>query len=185
MLDWKVVLLLVDIQTGFDAPAWGRRNNPRAEENAARMLDGWRNSYRPVIHVRHLSRDPDSPLAVGAAGSRIKPIVGPQSHEGLVEKSVNSAFIGTNLEPRLSEIAAVGLVIAGLTTDHCISSTARMAGNLGFDTYVVSDATATFDRRNAAGDSFSAEDVHEVSLASLNDEFASVVTTDDLLSWIR
>lgn len=177
----QAALLLVDFQEGFDDPRWGRRNNPRAEERAAELLAAWRESGRPVLHVRHLSEEPDSPLRPGQPGNDLKPLVRPAPGEPVVEKSVNSAFIGTGLEERLREDGTRTVVVAGLTTDHCVSTTARMAGNLGFETYVVSDATATFDRVGPRGAPFTAERIHEISLVSLHGEFATVADSREIL----
>ncbi len=174
-------MLLVDIQEGIDDPKHGQRNNPRAEDEAARLLAAWRESGRPVVHIRHMSTEPDSPLRPGLPGNEIKAVVRPAPGESVVEKSVNSAFIGTDLERRLRAAGIRTLVIAGLTTEHCVSSTARMAGDLGFDTYVVSDATATFGRTGADGERFTAEQVHGVSLASLRGEFATIADADEIL----
>jgi nicotinamidase-related amidase len=107
--------------------------------------------------------------------------VAPRADEPVVHKTVNSGFIGTDLEQRLRDLGVPGVVLAGLTTDHCVSTTARMSANLGFDTWLVADACATFDRRGADGRTFPAELVHEVALASLHDEFATVLTGDQLL----
>lgn len=175
-------LILIDVQRGFDEPAWGRRNNPRAEERMARLLSAWRLSGRPVIHVRHASRNPRSPLRPGQEGHEIKEIVRPHADEPVIQKAVNSAFIGTELEQLLRSRAIGTLVLVGLTTDHCVSTTARMAGNLGFSAYVVADATATFDRTGPTGTHHAAEVVHELALASLHGEFATVVTADELLA---
>ncbi|MBA2619258.1 MAG: cysteine hydrolase [Rubrobacter sp.] len=180
-LDGRAALLLVDVQEGLDDPTLGERNNPGAEERAATLLAAWREAGRPVVHVRHLSEEPGSPLRPGQPGVEIKEIVRPAPGEPVVEKSVNSAFIGTGLEERLRADGIETLIIAGLTTDHCVSTTARMAGNLGFETYVVSDATATFDRVGPGGGSFPAEQVHEVSLASLHGEFATVANSREIL----
>lgn len=174
----NAALVLIDFQKGFDEPVWaewGPRNNPDAEERAAELLAAWRSEDRPLFHVRHLSGESDSPLRPGRSGSEIKEPLLPRPGEPVIEKRVNSCFIGTDLEERLRRTRIETLVIAGLTTDHCVSTTARMAGNLGFETCVVSDATATFGRRKPGGGCFSAEEVHEVSLASLHGEFATVV----------
>jgi nicotinamidase-related amidase len=166
-------LILVDIQEGIGREG---RNNPGAEEQAARLLERWRGEGRPVIHVQHMSTEPESPLRPELPGNAIKPEVRPLQGEPVVQKSVNSAFIGTDLEERLRADGIQRLVIAGLTSDHCVSSTARMAGDLGFEVYVVSDATATFGRSGLP-----AEQVHAVSLATLEGEFATVVSAEELL----
>ena len=180
-LPQDAVLLLIDVQEGFDDPAWGRRNNPQAEENIAALLEAWRRTNRPIIHVQHLSVEPNSPLRPGQPGCEIKGVAQPSGDEPVVTKHVNSAFIGTGLEARLRQNNLDTLVIAGLTTDHCVSTTARMAGNLGFKAYVVADATATFDRVGYDGERLPAEEVHAVSLASLHGEFATVMETEILL----
>lgn len=175
-------LLVIDMQIGFDDPRWGRRNNPNAEAQARRLLEHWRNSRRQVVIVRHDSTDSASPLSVARPGNALKPGFEPRNGDWLIPKRVNSAFIGTDLEARLRERGAATLVVVGLTTDHCVSTTARMAGNLGFDTYVVSDATATFERVGPDGRHFTAEQMHDSALASLNGEFATVLCAADVLA---
>lgn len=175
------VLVIIDVQKGFDDPRWGERNNPGAEANIAKLLGEWRKTGRPVVHVRHMSRSPGSPLRPGQAGNEVKDEVKPRAGEELVEKTVNSAFIGTDLDERLKKKGASTLVIVGLTTDHCVSTTARMAGNMGYKVFVVTDATATFDRKGYDGKRYSAEEIHRTTLASLEGEFAKVVETESLL----
>lgn len=177
----NAVLLVVDVQKGLDEATYGRRNNRQAEENIARLLDAWRRTARPVVFVQHLSRNPNSPLRPHQAGCEIKDIVLPLASEAVVQKSVNSAFIGTDLEARLRRMGAETLVVTGLTTPHCVSATARTAGDLGFDTIVVSDATAAFELKGHDGKLHAAEDVHALSLAGLHDEFAAIVDTASLL----
>lgn len=174
-------LIIIDVQQAFDDPSWGKRNNPDAEENAGRLLDAWREVGLPVIHVRHTSKHPGSLLAPGAPGNEIKPRVRPRDGEPVIEKNVNSAFIGTNLQQLLDEQGIRSLVATGLTTNHCVSTTVRMAGNFGYDTVVVSDACATFDTTTPEGKTIPAEVMHEVGLAELRGEFAAVVTTEELL----
>lgn len=174
-------LILIDVQQGFNDAKWGPRNNPEAEANMRRLLQAWRASSRPVIHIQHASLGATSPLRPGQPGFEIKEEVRPAGDEPVIRKNVNSAFIGTNLETYLRERGLGTLVIAGLTTDHCVSTTARMAGNLGFQTVVVDDATATFDKTDHAGRKYSADDLHRAALASIHDEFATVASTDDVL----
>jgi len=170
-------LLVVDLQQGFDEPRWGRRNNPHLEQRASELLRVWRATRRPVVHVRHMSTDPCSPLRPGQEGNAFKPETAPVAGERVIEKRVHSAFIGTTLEADLRRAGCRELMIVGLTTNHCISTTARMAGNLGFVTWVVSDATATFDRVGLDGGPHRAELIHAIALSDLHGEFATVVDT--------
>lgn len=182
----KPALILIDIQKGMDdLDYWGgRRNNPEAEENARQLLDYWRAEQLPVYHVKHNSTNPQSRLRPGQPGNEIKDIVKPQREEPLLQKHVNSAFIGTDLQQRLEAARIKTLVIIGLTTEHCVSTSVRMAANLGFTVYLPSDATATFDKVGPQGKKFSAETVHEVELASLHQEFATVLTTREVLELV-
>jgi nicotinamidase-related amidase len=181
----NAALLLIDIQKGFDEPGWGRRNNPEMEHRVAELLSAWRASRRPVIHAKHMSKEPNSPLRPGQAGNDFKPAVTPIDGELVIEKCVNSCFIGTSLEADLRQRGHDCLVIAGLTTNHCVSTTARMAGNLGFMTWVVSDATATFDRMGPDGVAYAAEDIHAIALCDLHGEFATIVDTRTILDTVR
>jgi len=178
----RPALILVDIQKGFDnIEYWGgQRNNPDAEENAGELLRLWRKHQLPIFHIKHCSSNPDSLLNEANEGNEFKDLVKPINSEPIIKKSVNSAFIGTDLKEQLDNLKITKLVIVGLTTDHCISTTTRMAGNLGFDTFLVSDATATFNKKGPEGQNFPAELIHAISLASLNNEFATIITTDFL-----
>ncbi len=182
--DQNTALLLIDLQKGFDDENFwgGNRNNKDAEEKCETLLNKWRELNLPIYHIIHSSQEPDSMLHKSHPGFEIKDFAKPINNEPLIIKEVNSAFIGTNLEQTLRDNSINKLVIVGLTTNHCISTSTRMAGNLGFDTLLVSDATATFDRKGINGEVFSAEIIHQTTLASLNEEFAEVVTSGDILN---
>lgn len=179
----KTALVLVDIQYGFDdVERWGgKRNNPKAEQNAAQLLAAWRSRGMSIFHVKHNSTNVDSPLHPTHAGNRIKNEVYPEDGEFIIGKCVNSGFIGTDLQQRLDAEGIEAVVICGLTTDQCVSTTTRMAGNFGYRTYLVADACATFDKIGADGVHYHAELIHQVNLASIKDEFATVINTNDLL----
>ena len=176
----NAALIVIDVQQGFLDPRWGRRNNPSAEENIAALLAAWRAARRPVIHVRHASPSPTGAFRADTPGFAFKPEALPLDGEPVVTKSVNSGFIGTGLERRLREGGIDTVVLCGLTTDHCVSTTARMAGNLGFDTIVVEDACATHERTGPDGRHFTAEEMHATALASLNGEFARIASTANM-----
>jgi nicotinamidase-related amidase len=175
-------LLVIDVQQGFDDLYWGKRNNLQCEANIAVLIAAFRRASKAVIHVQHMSVEPQSPLRPGQPGNEFKPEAAPAVGEKVFGKTVNSAFIGTALEKYLREQGIDELVICGLTTDHCVSTSTRMAGNLGFNTYLVSDATATFNRKGIDGRDWPAEEIHQSALASLNGEFAQVISTEAALN---
>lgn len=175
-------LLVIDMQQGFDSPAWGARNNPGAEANAALLLRDWRLRGAPVAHIHHDSPAPDGRLRRGEPGHEAKPETRPAAGELVFRKAVNSAFIGTGLEASLRARGVDAVALVGLTTNHCVSTSARMAANLGFQTFVVADATAAFAARHLDGRPRSAEEVHDAALSDLSDEFAVITDTRALLA---
>lgn len=180
-MNQNYALIIIDVQKGFDEPAWGKRNNLNAEKMIAKLLKKWREEKMPIFHIKHDSTDPTSALNPKKAGNAIKNIVKPLPNEPLIIKRVNSAFIHTDLEKKLLKKGISKIILTGLTTDHCISTTARMAANLGFKVAVVSDATATFDRNGYNGKHYSAKEIHETALVSLQDEFATIIDTKSTL----
>lgn len=112
-------------------------------------------------------------------------MVQPLASETVIKKNVNSAFIGTHLKETLDDLNITTLVIVGLVTDYCVSTTVRMAGNYGYQTFLVSDATATFSKTGIDGQDFSANLMHHTALASLKDEFATIVNTSFLIENLR
>lgn len=174
------VLLTVDAQRGFDQLPG--RNNPGLERNIQALHAAWRKAGRPLIHVRHDSVFPESVLRPNQPGNDLKPEAAPQGDEPVVRKNVHSSFIGTDLEGRLRRLGAHTLVILGIQTNYCVATTARMASNLGYKTYVVGDACATFDLPLLDGSSVTAQVVHDMALAELQEEFATVVSTKDVVA---
>lgn len=174
-----IALIVVDMQKGMKEPAAGERNNPDAERNIESLLSAWRKAGWPVVHVRHISRTPGSPFWPGQVGVEFQPELVPLDHEHVVEKNVPDAFTHSGLERWLHVRGIEQVVIVGVSTNHSVESTARSAGNLGFRTTVVSDATFAFAQVDYAGTPRTAEEVHAMSLANLEGEYADVVSTLD------
>jgi len=181
----NAALISIDVQQAFDDPRWGQRNNPGAEGRIAALLAAWRATGRPVFHIQHRSASPDGLFQPDRPGFAHKPEGLPLPGEPVIVKNVNSSFIGTDLEARLRAAGIQDLVIVGLTTDHCVSTTARMAGNLGFTVWFVADATATFARTGPDGCHFTAQQMHDTALASLHGEFATVVWSSTVLEALK
>lgn len=178
----RLALVLVDVQRGFDDAAyWGPRNAPDCEANIARLLAAWVAARRPVVFVRHDSDDPASPLHPGRPGNAFKDLLDVEP-DLLVAKRVNSSFHGTpDLDAWLRARDLDGLVVAGITTNHCCETTARVGGNLGHRVLFALDATHTFDRRRPDGRTMTADELAEATATNLDGEFATVVATRHLL----
>jgi len=173
-------LLLIDMQKGMSSPAAGPRNNPQAESNVAELLGAWRSAGAEIVHVRHISRTPGSLFWPGQPGAEFQEALQPLDSEHVVEKNVPDAFINTGLERWLRVRDVNALVIVGVSTNNSVEATARSAGNLGFRTSVVADACFTFDKADYAGTLRSAAEVHAMSLANLEGEYAAIVETKAL-----
>lgn len=182
LLNKNSALLLVDIQKAFlekDYPGI-IRNNEDAEFICGKILKKWRTLNLPVIHVRHSSTNPESKLHKSKPGFEFNDYVIPLKTEMVLTKKVNSAFIGTNLEDILFKRNINTLVIVGMTTNHCISTTVRMSGNLGFNTYLISDSTACYNTKAMNGEVIDCNTIYNATLASLQEEFATVIDSKEL-----
>ncbi|QIM65636.1 cysteine hydrolase family protein [Frederiksenia canicola] len=173
-------LILIDVQQAFFDPKWGKRNNPLAEQNMLCLLDFFRQQKLRVIHIQHISDNPLSCFHI-TTGQGFKQGFTPQINEKVFRKRVNSAFIGTDLEQYLKQQGITDLTIVGLTLPHCVSTTTRMASNLGFNVTLIEDATASFPLKMPNGEEISAEDIHKINIATLNDEFATILSTAEFL----
>ncbi|SDS31156.1 cysteine hydrolase family protein [Microlunatus soli] len=181
----RPALIVIDVQRGFDDASWGPRDNPDCEANIATLLGVWRRRSWPVVFVRHDSADPRSPLASGSRGNDFKEMITGEP-DLLVSKRVNSSFHGSpDLDRWLSAEDITEVVICGITTNHCCETTARVAGNLGYDTYFVVDATHTFDRQALDGSMIPAATVSAMTAANLHGEFATVITFTELATDLR
>ena len=174
------VLLPIDMQRAFDEPSWPPRWNEHADANGIALLAAWRAAGRPIIHVRHDSVQPGSSLAPGTPGNAFRPGFEPLRGEALVTKSVNSAFIGTDLDLRLKRIGAKHVVTFGISTDMCVSTTVRTGANLGWDMILVPDASDCFDLPDGNGGTIPAAEIQRAHVATLAFEFCRTFSTADL-----
>jgi len=177
-------LIVIDVQRAFDEweAAGKRRNNPDAVARIVDLLQAFRTRGAPIFHIRHEGTRPYSTFLPTRSGYAVKDEAREQPGEPVIVKRVNSAFIGTDLEARLRAANITTVVICGATTNHCVETTTRMAGNLGFDACLVRDATWTFDCVGPDGDTHSAEEIHAMTLSNLNGEFARIVTARDAIA---
>jgi nicotinamidase-related amidase len=179
-------LVVVDVQEGFDDPAWGTRNNPGFEDNLRRLLEAWSHAGLPLVYVRHDSSEPDSPLHPERRGNDLQMVLAAASPDLLVTKQVNSSFHGSpDLHGWLRGNRLTGIVVTGITTNHCCETTARVGGNLGYDVRFVLDATYTFDRTGPDGSTLTADELARATATNLHGEFATVVATDDVVTLLR
>lgn len=181
-LQSNTALIIIDQQKGILHPRLGRRNNPQAEERMLELLALWRLRGRPVIHVQHLSRSPDSVFWPEQDGVEFQERFVPRDGEWLIQKQVPDAFCASGLEAQLREAGIGQLIIVGVATNNSVESTARTAGNLGFDTWVAEDACFTFDKADYFGTPRTAEEVHGMSLGNLHGEYATVVGSSQILA---
>ena len=179
----RTALLVIDVQRAFDdAEFWGRRNNPECETNVGALIEAWRATGRPLVFVRHDSVEPGSPLTPGTPGNEFMDVVSGEP-DLLVSKHVNSAFYGDpDLDAWLRERGIASIAVCGITTNHCVETTARMGANLGYDVLFALDATCTFDRTGPDGSVMTADELARATATSLHEEFATVVRTEELVS---
>ena len=176
-------LVVVDAQAGFDDPSWGERNNLDCDRNIEGLVDAFASAGLPVVYVRHDSEEQDSTLHPGHPGNALKPYLDRHTPDLLVTKQVNSAFHGEpDLDAWLRGNEVASIVVAGITTNHCCETTARVGGNLGYDVWYALDATHTYDRVGPDGTTMTADELARATATNLHGEFATVVTSEQILA---
>jgi nicotinamidase-related amidase len=181
LLRLNAALIVIDLQRAIDHPSWGIRNNPQAEANVARLLSHWRSTGRPIYHIRHDSLEPESHYRPGQPGHEFKPQAAPLPGETVLGKRTTNAFASTDLEQRLRREGQSLVLFAGVITNSSVEATVRMAGDLGFETFLIEDCVFTFGRNDWMGVYRTAEEVHAMSLANLDQEYCRIVSTRDVL----
>lgn len=172
----RILLLPIDLQQAFDAPPWPRRWNTAVDTNGKALLRHWRRQKAPLLHVRHDSVEPRSTLRPGLSGHAFRDGFGPAADEEMIAKSVNSSFIGTDLDLRLRRLGIDTIAAFGISTDMCVSTTVRHGANLGYRMILIEDACDCFDLKDRDGNLIAAESVHAAHVASLAYDFCAVTT---------
>jgi len=180
-METNAALVIIDMQKGMNEAKLGRRNNPDAEQRIHELLNAWRQTRRPVVHVRHISRTPGSVFWPGQPGCEFQEALAPLPHEHLVEKNVPDAFIASGLERWLHVRGIRQMVVTGVITNNSVEATARSGGNLGFDVIVPRDGCYTFDQTDLDGRLWLAQEVHALSLSNLAMDYARVMGVEDIL----
>lgn len=176
------ILVIINAQNGLFNQTQEDRNNSEAETNIAHLLNTWRSKNRKVIHVKHVSDNPNSIFFKNSTGCDFLKAVKPIDNEVVIEKAKSSAFANTNLEEILNSDSCTDIVLVGFTANECIDATAHDAAALGFTAFVASDATATFDLRDSTGKLVKADRIHKLTLLNINAFSAKVVSTNEILS---
>ena len=182
-------LLLIDVQVGVDDLAhWGgvngRRNNPNAEAVMLSLLSTWRDHALPVAFTRHDSVEDRSPLKLNLPSGDLKPGFSIADGDISVVKDVNSGFVGTTLHEEFTARGISRLVVAGFFTNMCVETTVRMAGNMGYDTYLVDEGCATTNRAGPDGVDRDPELVHDMTVANLHGEFCTSLSPADVVDLV-
>jgi nicotinamidase-related amidase len=178
---FNTALIIIDQQQGLDNPKLGPRNNPNAEKVMLKLLSAWRTAQWPIVHVKHRSSEPDSVFWPDQQGFEFKPDFLPQGVEPIVEKNIPCALLKTNLEQMLDQKNSRKIVLIGAATNNSIEATARTASGLGFQVLVVEDACFAFAKKDYFGTTRTAADVHAMSLANLQDEYAQIINAEKML----
>lgn len=180
----RPALVLIDWQDGFDDEEFwgGNRNNPQANQNAAKLLDHWRSNDLPIAHVVHHSLNPKSPLRREKQTGQIQKALTPRKGEPVFHKRENGAFVGTDMDGYFRRLNTNRLVMSGLTTNHCVGTSVRMANNRGYNVHLVGDACATFDRTGPDGTHYPAQLIHDMALSDVHGEFCQVIGITDIIA---
>jgi len=179
----QCALLIIDVQKAFVQrdQRGDARCNPDAESNISRLLSFFREHKLSIKHIHHHSLTQDSLFRSDLSGAQVQEFVKPMTHEAVYTKNANSGFIGTSLEQDLRANEISSLILCGATANHCVETTTRMAGNLGFNAFFVSDAVWSYDMTGPDGRLHRAADILSMTMANLQDEFAEVVSTEKML----
>jgi nicotinamidase-related amidase len=179
-------LVIVDIQNDYFPGGKNPLDRPEAAvEKARELLDAFRASGEPLVHIQHVWDAPDAAFMVpGTEGVEIHDAVRPDDGETVIQKANPNSFLDTPLERHLRDQGVDTVVVCGMMTSMCVDATVRAAVDLGFETTVVHDACATMPLE-FGGRSVPAPDVHAAFIAALGDGYATVASADEVAKAAR
>ncbi len=180
----KTALLVIDVQMALanDDAAGADRSCPQANDNITSLLSAFRERGDKVVHIHHHGTDLDDPFHADAPGAAVQPFASPANDEPVLVKNVSSGFIGTSLEENLRADGVERLVVCGATANHCVESTTRHAAGLGFEVFYAADAVWAYGVTGPDGVEHSGEQVHSVTLSTVQGEFATVLPAAEILA---
>tara|TARA_R110002020_G_scaffold76110_26_gene193252 strand:- start:585 stop:1319 length:735 start_codon:yes stop_codon:yes gene_type:complete len=179
--DTCALVILDQQQADKYYPYYRKRNNNDAEQNMAQLLNAWREHELPILHVRHISSDPESPYSPGHPGVFFKPGFEPLPNEQIFDKSISDAFLRSSIEEWLLKRSILQLVIMGSTSEGAVEATVRSASNLGFTVWVPDDACYTFEKNGYHFEMISPEWIHVLAMTNLHQGNSTVVDTKLIL----
>jgi nicotinamidase-related amidase len=174
------VLVMIDLQNEYLTGPIALPDAGAAIASAGKLLARARDAGAAIFHIAHKGR-PGGLFDRDAERGAIVSALAPLPDEPVIEKGLPNAFAGTDLETQLAAVGRKDVILAGLMTHMCISSTARAGLDLGYRITVDADSCATRDLPDGRGGTIAAVTIHEVALAELSDRFAIIARGEDAL----
>ncbi|HEG1825461.1 TPA: isochorismatase family protein [Enterobacter cloacae] len=183
----QTALIVVDIQNEYYAGKDFRGqmvipDGDKVLKNSQKLVSYAHQKRMPVYFVRHVAPK-DSPLfAEGSVYAKFHQDLQPSARDAIITKATPSSFVGTDLDAQLKKKGIKKVIVIGLMTHMCISSTARDAVPLGYNVIIPEDATATRDLDDGQGGVVDHKALQRAALAGVADVFAEIMTTKDVMA---
>lgn len=177
-------LIVIDVQESFRVrDSWLEASAPDIAERIGLLVDHARAAGQGVLWILHT--EPGSATPFDPVSGHVRLIEGlePLDGEPLMHKTSHNAFTTTNLAQHLTSRGVTDVIIAGIRTEQCCETTARLASDLGYGVRFVLDATVTMPLQMWDGTgTISTDDVLARTASALHGRFAEVVTIADVLA---
>lgn len=171
----RAALLIIDAQNEYvDGKLPLENFDPAVAQ--IQTLRAWAHDNRLlVVHIRQIGGATSPIFTTGGHGAQIIPALTPTSDELVIDKSVPNSFHATDLHKALKAAGKDQLIVTGFMTHMCVDATTRAGFDLGYQNYVVADATADRALPDPMGGVMAAGQVKRGALAALNDRFAWIL----------